>query len=50
MPVMLGVLAGSLLGARVLMHAQTRMLRIVFSLVIVLLGIEMIYNGITGRF
>jgi hypothetical protein len=26
------------------------MLRIVFSLVIVLLGIEMIYNGITGRF
>src|SRR5258708_33981818 len=50
MPVMLGVLAGSMLGARVLMHAQTRMLRIVFSLVIVLLGIEMIYNGITGRF
>jgi len=50
MPVMLGVLAGSLFGARVLMHAQTRMLRIVFSLVIVLLGIEMIYNGITGRF
>jgi uncharacterized membrane protein YfcA len=50
MPVMLGVLAGSLLGARVLVHAQTRMLRIVFSLVIVLLGIEMIYNGITGRF
>ena len=50
MPVMLGVLAGSLLGARVLMHAQTRMLRIVFSLVIVLRGIEMIYNGITGRF
>jgi len=50
MPVMLGVLAGSLLGARVLMHVQTRMLRIGFSLVIVLLGIEMIYNGITGRF
>ena len=50
MPVMLGVLAGSLLGARVLVRAQTPMLRIVFSLVIVLLGIEMIYNGITGRF
>lgn len=49
MPVMLGVLAGSLLGAHVLVRAQTRMLRIVFSLVIVLLGIEMIYNGITGR-
>ena len=50
MPVMLGVLAGSLLGARVLVRAQTRMLRIVFSLVIVLLGAEMIYNGLTGRF
>ena len=50
MPVMLGVLAGSLLGARLLVRAQTRMLRIVFSLVIVLLGAEMIYNGLTGRF
>lgn len=50
MPVMLGVLAGSLLGARVLVRAQTRMLRIVFSLVIVLLGVEMIYNGLTGKF
>ena len=47
MPVMLGVLAGSLLGARVLMRAPARILRIVFSLVIVLLGVEMIYNGIT---
>jgi uncharacterized membrane protein YfcA len=50
MPVMLGVLAGSMLGAHVLVRAQSRMLRIVFSLVIVLLGIEMIYNGVTGRF
>ena len=50
MPVMLGVLLGSMLGAQVLVRAETRVLRIVFSLVIVLLGIEMIYNGITGRF
>ena len=49
MPVMLGVLAGSLIGARVLMHAKTRVLRIVFSLVILVLGIEMIFNGLTGR-
>ena len=49
MPVMLGVLIGSLLGARVLVKAGTRLLRIVFSLVILGLGIEMIYNGITGR-
>ena len=50
MPVMLGVLAGSMHGAHVLVRAQSRMLRIVFSLVIVLLGIEMIYNGVTGKF
>jgi uncharacterized protein len=49
MPVMLGVLAGSLLGARVLVRAHPRSLRIIFSLVIVALGIEMIFNSLTGR-
>ncbi len=48
MPVTLGVLAGSLLGARLLMKARTRWLRYVFSIVIVLLGLEMIYNGWRG--
>src|SRR5271155_406794 len=50
MPVMLGVLAGSLLGARVLAGAQVKTLRIVFSSVIGVLAIEMIYNGIAGKF
>ena len=49
MPVMLGVLLGSLLGTRVLVKARTRLLRIIFSLVILGLAIEMIYNGMTGR-
>jgi uncharacterized protein len=49
MPVMLGVLIGALLGARVLMHAQVRTLRFVFSIAILALAIEMIVNGITGR-
>jgi uncharacterized membrane protein YfcA len=49
MPVILGALAGSLLGARELASAKTRALRIVFSVVIVALAIEMIYNGLTGR-
>jgi uncharacterized membrane protein YfcA len=49
MPVMLGVLLGSLAGARVLARTGTRLLRIVFGLVILLLGVEMIYNGLTGR-
>jgi uncharacterized membrane protein YfcA len=49
MPVTLGVLAGSLLGARVLIRAKTRAIRILFACVIALLGIEMIYSGLTGR-
>jgi uncharacterized membrane protein YfcA len=49
MPVMLGVLAGSLLGSRILIQAETKWLRMVFSLVIVLLGLEMLYQGLAGR-
>ena len=49
MPVVLGVLIGSLTGARVLARVKTRSLRLVFSMVIVLLGMEMLYKGIAGR-
>jgi uncharacterized membrane protein YfcA len=49
MPVMLGVLLGSVAGTRVLARTRTRWLRLVFSGVIVLLGIQMLYNGIAGR-
>ena len=48
MPVMLGVLGGSLLGARILVKARTRWLRYIFSVVVVLLALEMIYNGWKG--
>jgi hypothetical protein len=50
MPVMLGVLLGAFLGTRVLVRARTRLLRLVFSLVILALAIQMVYNGLTGRF
>src|SRR5437868_9989369 len=49
MPVMLGVLAGSLLGARILVKAETKSLRLVFAVVIAVLGLEMLYHGISGR-
>jgi uncharacterized protein len=49
MPVMLGVLAGSLIGAKLLINLHPKWLRITFSLVIVVLGIQMLYNGITGK-
>jgi uncharacterized membrane protein YfcA len=49
MPVMLGVLIGSLLGSRVLAVTRTPVLRIVFGLVILAVACEMIYKGVTGR-
>ena len=49
MPVMLGVLAGSLMGAKILIKANTKWLRLGFSLVIALLAIEMLYNGLSGN-
>jgi uncharacterized membrane protein YfcA len=49
MPVMVGVLLGSLMGAKILVKARVKTLRLVFGIVIVLLGLEMIYNSLTGR-
>jgi uncharacterized membrane protein YfcA len=49
MPVMLGVLAGSLAGSKILVHAEVKTLRILFGVVIVALGIEMIFNSVAGK-
>ena len=49
MPVMLGVLGGSLIGTHFLIKAKVKTLKLLFAIVIVLLGCEMIFNGITGR-
>jgi hypothetical protein len=46
MPVMIGVLAGSLMGSGILMKSQTKSIRVVFAIVVTLLALEMIYNGI----
>jgi len=48
-PVMLGVLAGSLLGAKALVHSRVSLLRSIFAFVIAALGIEMIVNGWLGK-
>ena len=48
-PVMLGVTAGSFLGARWLPGAKTRVLRILFGLVVGALALEMIYSGLARR-
>lgn len=49
MPVVLGVLAGAFAGSRLLTRANVKWLRIVFSVVIGCLALQMIYNGITGK-
>ncbi len=48
-PVMIGVLVGSLIGARLLVRANVKSLRLVFSVVIFFLAVEMIYNGWAGK-
>jgi uncharacterized protein len=45
MPVMLGVLAGSVLGARVLIGARTTVLRWTFAIAVGAMAVQMIYNG-----
>jgi uncharacterized membrane protein YfcA len=47
-PVMLGVLVGSLAGAHLLLKIRVPVLRVLFAVVIVALGVEMIYSGATG--
>ncbi len=50
MPVMLGVLLGATAGTHWLMKSKTQTLRILFSVVILILAGEMIFNGFKGKF
>ena len=48
LPVVLGVLGGALTGAKVLTHAPVRPLRLLFTGVVMVLAVEMLYKGLTG--
>src|SRR5580692_7722988 len=48
MPVMLGVLGGSLIGARQLAGARVRVLRWIFATVVGVMAIQMIASGVRG--
>ena len=48
-PVMIGVLLGSLIGAKLLVRSKVQSLRLLFTIVIFILGVEMIYNGWIGK-
>jgi hypothetical protein len=47
-PVMLGVLGGALLGARVLGAVKVPALRLLFNGVVVVLALQMLYEGVRG--
>jgi uncharacterized membrane protein YfcA len=46
MPIALGVLAGTLLGARVLPAAKPRGLRLLFAVLLAAVGFQMLYSGV----
>lgn len=50
MSVMLGALAGSIIGARYMVRFKVKLLRYIFAVIILLLASEMIYNGLTHKF
>ncbi len=49
MPVMLGVLGGSMLGARFLAGLPVALLRRAFAIVVAVIAVEMMWSGIQGR-
>lgn len=48
-PVMIGVVIGSFFGAKLLARIHTRVLRIVFSIAICGIGLEMLFKAMTGN-
>lgn len=49
-PVMAGVLAGPITGTKLLMHIHVKWLRIIFSIAISLVALQMIHNGFNHKF
>lgn len=48
-PVMLGVIGGAFTGARILPKLHNRILRILFSIVICFIALQMMYKAVTGN-
>ncbi|MFR9165761.1 MAG: sulfite exporter TauE/SafE family protein [Dysgonomonas sp.] len=49
LPIVVGVLLGAFFGSKILPKANVKKLRLLFSVVIFILAISMMYNGITGK-
>jgi len=50
MPVSLGVLLGATVGSKILVRTNADRLKIIFAVVVAFLALQMIYNGVSGRF
>jgi uncharacterized protein len=48
-PVLIGVILGAFSGAKILTKIHTRLLRIIFSIAICLIGLQMLYKALTGN-
>jgi len=49
-PVIVGVLAGAFTGSKLLMKLDVKLLKIIFSIAITIIAINMIYNGFNHKF
>lgn len=49
MPIVPGVLIGAFFGSKILMKVKVGTLRMIFSVLITLLALQMIYNALTGK-
>ena len=49
MAAVLGILVGAIIGARLLMVVRTKLLRLLFSSLVLIMAVEMIYKGVLHR-
>lgn len=50
MPVLIGVLIGAILGSKILLRSNPARLKMFFAIIIMLLAINMMYNGLSHKF
>ncbi|MBX2986069.1 MAG: sulfite exporter TauE/SafE family protein [Bacteroidia bacterium] len=49
-PVLIGIIIGSFLGAKILNKINVKLLKQIFAVIVVVIALYMIYNGLTGNF
>ncbi|HRO72958.1 MAG TPA: sulfite exporter TauE/SafE family protein, partial [Saprospiraceae bacterium] len=49
-PVLIGIILGSYIGARILKHINVALLKNIFAILVSIIALYMIYNGYSGNF